>query len=222
MHAQEHTIKVERTARYYTLGGEANKSKEVWIVLHGYGNLARDVIQWFEPIADSAFVVAPEATMRFYTRGGGGPSSTAPVGATWMTREDRLNDIADNTAYLDRLYYSICSKKPERLILLGFSQGCPAVMRWVAKGNVTPDHVLIWAGDVPPDLDFEAYRAKSAGFRTWMVYSKTDPLLTQEFYQESEQLLRTHDIPFETIHFEGGHEVPPEALIAIRNRLLLF
>lgn len=215
---KEHFIKVERTARYYTLGNEANKTKELWIVLHGYGNLAGQVVEWFEPVAGDAFVVAPEALSRFYTRGGGSPHSIEPVGATWMTREDRLNDIADNTAYLDRLYSNVAKERPERLVVLGFSQGCPAVMRWVAGGSIKPDHVLIWTGDVPRDLHFDAYKAKEAS--TWLVYSKNDPILPQAMSEESEMLLRTHAILFETIRFDGGHEVQAETLLEVRKRLL--
>src|SRR5690349_9508611 len=96
---QEHHVTVERTARYYTLGDEANKNKELWIVLHGYRNLARNFIEWFSPIAANAFIVAPEALSRFYTKGSGGPDSPSTVGASWMTREDRLNEIQDHVAY---------------------------------------------------------------------------------------------------------------------------
>jgi predicted esterase len=216
---QEHHITVERTARYYTLGDEARKSQELWIVLHGYRNLGRDFAEWFAPIRQEAFVVAPEALSRFYTKGAGGPESVSPVGASWMTREDRLSEIADHIAYLDRLYERLTQgKRPLRLILLGYSQGCPAVMRWVAKGKVKPDQVLIWAGDVPRDLDFNAYKAKST--KTYMVYGDNDTILDNALYTEGEELLRTHEIPFETIRFSGGHEIPADALTAVRKRII--
>ena len=214
---QEYHLQVERTARYYTLGNE--KSDELWIVLHGYRTLASDFIQSFAPIADDAFIVAPEALSRFYSKGSGGPESPSSVGASWMTKEDRLNEIKDHTAYLDKLYTHIAKSKPKRLILLGFSQGCPAVMRWVARGNVKPDHVLIWSGDVPRDLDFDAYKA--AGVReTLMINGDNDTLLDSSIYVEGETLLATHNIPSATIHFAGGHEIPADALTEVRKRIV--
>jgi len=218
--SHEHHLKVERTARYYTLGDESNKTKELWIVLHGYRNLARNFIEWFTPIAGNAFIVAPEALSRFYTKGSGGPESVSPVGASWMTREDRLTEIQDHIAYFDRLYDTVAEARPEKLILLGFSQGCPAVMRWVANGMIEPDHVLIWSGDVPRDLDFDAYKAKSGTIKTSMVYGDDDPILEAAIYKEGEMLLRTHSIPFDTIPFSGGHDIKTDALSNVRKKIL--
>jgi predicted esterase len=216
----EHHLKVERTARYYTLGDGSNKSKELWIVLHGYRSLAGNFIESFSPIAANAFIVAPEALSRFYTKGSGGPESPSSVGASWMTREDRLNEIQDHVAYFERLYEHIVEARPQKLILLGFSQGCPAVMRWIAKGLVVPDHVLIWSGDVPRDLDFEAYRGKSATIKTWMVYGDNDQILDDAIYKEGEMLLQTNNIPSATIRFSGGHEIKDNVLVKVRDQIL--
>jgi hypothetical protein len=64
---------------------------DVWIVCHGYGQLAADFLAAFQVIAAAdRLLVAPEALNRFYpgvTTGPHGPDS--PVAATWMTREDR-------------------------------------------------------------------------------------------------------------------------------------
>jgi predicted esterase len=217
---QEHHIKVERTARYYTLGNEANKTKEMWVVLHGYRNLARSFIEWFSPIATAAFIVAPEALSRFYTKGTGGPDSSSTVGASWMTREDRLNEIQDHVAYFDRLYETTTEARPEKLILLGFSQGCPAVLRWTANGKIKPDHVLIWSGDVPRDLDFQRYKAKSDELKTWMVYGNNDTILEEGIYKEGEMLLQTHGIPHASILFSGSHEIKADTLVAVRKQIL--
>lgn len=217
---EEHHLKVERTARYFTLGNASKKADELWIVLHGYRTLASDFIKVFEAIGNYAFVVAPEGLSRFYTKGSGGPESPNAIGASWMTREDRLNEIADHVAYLDKLYkHSTNGIQPKKLILLGFSQGCPAVMRWVSNGNVKPDQVLLWSGDVPRDLNFEAYKA--AGVKaTTMVYGDNDTLLDNALYAEGETLLREHGIPNAAIRFSGGHEIPPDALTSVRKRIL--
>ena len=58
-------LDVRRSARYYEMGDRS--SAENWIVLHGYGQLAANFIQRFEPVASGRRIIAPEALSRFYT-----------------------------------------------------------------------------------------------------------------------------------------------------------
>jgi len=91
----EHHIEVPRTARYLTLGpGDA---ADVWIVIHGYGQLAGRFLRRFEPIDDGTrHIVAPEALSRFYVGNEAGRhGQSSKVGATWMTREAREDEITD-------------------------------------------------------------------------------------------------------------------------------
>ena len=124
----ERHISVQRSARYYVLGEPSPKVEDVWIVCHGYGQLAKDFISEFETIASPRrLIVAPEALMRYYI-------STAPavhgpesrVGATWMTREDRETDIADYVGSLDSLHDEIMAglgQKKVSITALGYSKG---------------------------------------------------------------------------------------------------
>src|SRR5206468_1825615 len=122
-------IRVARTARYETLGSETT-AREVWFVLHGYGQLAASFIQAFSVLDDGTrLIVAPEALNRFYLVGvDSGAAAERPVGATWMTREDRDAEIADYVEYLDALAAQVLGavrrgERPPRVIVLGFSQG---------------------------------------------------------------------------------------------------
>ena len=77
--------------------------RELWYVLHGYGQLAAPFLDDFRAIDDGTrLIVAPEALSRFYE---GDVQARlhkdAKVGASWMTREDRDAEIADYVAYLD-------------------------------------------------------------------------------------------------------------------------
>ena len=64
---QEHHLTVPRTARYYTLGEPGPAVRQVWIVCHGYGQLAGRFVRHFEPIEDaSRLIVAPEGGRGFY------------------------------------------------------------------------------------------------------------------------------------------------------------
>ena len=58
-----------RTARYWHVG--TPDARDVWVALHGYGQLAEYFVRHFVPFAgDERLVVAPEALSRFYVGAG--------------------------------------------------------------------------------------------------------------------------------------------------------
>ncbi|MHC2990275.1 phospholipase/carboxylesterase, partial [Pontibacter sp. HJ8] len=149
---QENKLIVPRTARYYTLGTPSAHTRQLWIVCHGYGQLARYFLRHFAVLDDGAtMVVAPEGLSRFYLDGFSGR-----VGATWMTKEDRLSEIDDQATYLNLLLQELLSQIPAdvRVTVLGFSQGGATVSRWLASGNVPVHRLILWAASFPEDIDF--------------------------------------------------------------------
>jgi predicted esterase len=160
-----HRIRVRRSARYYTLGPTHGFPRELWVVLHGYGQLAARFLAWFGPLDDGTrLVVAPEGLSRFYLdpiaerRGQASPR----VGATWMTREDREHEIEDYIAYLEQLSNEIrrhLAGAGPRIVVLGFSQGTATMCRWLAASELRAEQVVLWAGGVPPELDVADWSA---------------------------------------------------------------
>jgi predicted esterase len=137
-----------------------------------------------------------------------------------MTREDRLSEIKDYINYLDNLYLEIIKNTSSKKIVVGgFSQGGPAILRWLANGKSKTDEVVLWSADIPRDLKFEEYRNATVHSRNWLVYSKTDPLVRQEIYDESIKLFSDSKIPLELIHFEGLHEIAPHILLQLQQRM---
>jgi hypothetical protein len=105
---REHHLPVSRTARYFTIGEPHASLRELWFVCHGYGQLAGRFVRHFESIdAPHRMIVAPEALSRFYVEVPGKTHADTHVGASWMTREDRLSDIEDYVEYLDALHAHI-------------------------------------------------------------------------------------------------------------------
>ena len=150
--ADPHYITVPRTARFWTLEPEKGVAQGTLYVLHGYGQLAEYFIRKFQPVADTGWrVIAPEGAHRFYLQGFSGR-----VGASWMTKEDRLNDIADYVVFLDQLRH--CKAQAQGhgpCVLLGFSQGVATALRWLALGQDGAgswDGVIAHSGVIPPDL----------------------------------------------------------------------
>ena len=210
----EHHLPVRRSARYFTLGPTVSTARSVWFVCHGYGQLAESFLGEFGPVNDGTrLIVAPEALSRYYTR-----HARREVGASWMTREDRLAEIADYTGYLDTVYRHVLApveRTAVRVLVLGFSQGAATAARWIALGHAVADRLVLWGDGIPPDMDLEIARPKLADTRLTLVFGSRDEGITPTAVQEWEDRLLEHDVPFETIEYAGGHHLDARTLAAL-------
>lgn len=217
----EHSIVVPRTARYYSLGPAHGFPRELWIVCHGYGQLAGRFIQQFAPLDDGTrLIVAPEALSRYYL-------DAIPerrhqreprVGATWMTREDRGAEIADYVHYLDlvaaEVRHPLAGASP-RIVVLGFSQGTATVSRWLAASDLRVDQLVLWSGSIPPELDLAAWAARLHGASITLVVGDTDELATPTAVAAEAEKLSVAGVGFTLQRFPGGHAIDRDALEAL-------
>jgi predicted esterase len=213
----EHHIAIPRTARYYTLGEAGPGIAEVWFALHGYGQLAGRFVRELAPLDDgSRLIVAPEALSRFYLGGvGERPASERTVGASWMTREDRLAEIDDQVRYLDAVYAEILQgidRSRARVCVFGFSQGTAAAARWLGYGTARAGRLILWGGEIPPDLDLSANRERFARLDLTLVAGTQDQFITTKILDREKQRLDAHAIPFHLVTFDGGHEIDEAVL----------
>jgi len=215
--AVERWLEVVRTARYWVLGEEVAEPAEVWFVLHGYQQLARRFLARFEALADGTrVIVAPEALSRFYkdqAPGRHGPQS--PVGATWMTREDRQHEIADYVRYLDRLADTLLQRTAPapRVTVLGFSQGVATAARWTALGRVRADRLILWGDWLPPDLDPGATRRAWAGSEVVLVRGDRDPVVADARERDAEAArIREAGLAVRHVGYQGGHDIDAAVL----------
>jgi predicted esterase len=216
--AREVPIVTRRSARFYVLGGDAGATPtELWLVLHGYGQLAGRFIRHFGAIATPhRMVVAPEALNRFYVElpGGTRTHAEARVGATWMTREDRDREIDDQQSYLDAVLAAASpSGAPARLVVLGFSQGVATAVRWTVRSAHAVDRVIAWAGSLPAELDAGA-AAKLAG-RLTVVAGRTDALVTAERIDAERTRLLALGVDAPLVWHDGGHTMDGGTLSAL-------
>ena len=218
MSVNEHHIRVPKRARYYTIGS-TDQTSDIWIVCHGYGQLAGRFITNFECIAaQRRLIVAPEALHRFYLDPPPAPAVQRRVGATWMTREDRETDIADYIDYLDLLISEIVSNAPAaRLHVLGFSQGTATILRWVASATRVPDHLIVWAGEVPQDVDWAAAARKLAKTRIDVVHGSRDELTARDGLSRNLRALDEVGLKYHKHEFEGGHRLDDATLVRLAN-----
>ena len=214
---EEHPFRTTRTARYYTLGHPGAGVTDLWIVCHGYGQLAREFLAGLEPIASPTRVIAaPEALSRFYA---GSPDARKPgarVGASWMTREDRLAEIEDQVAYLDGLAGALLARLPDgaRLRALGFSQGASAACRWAALGTSHPTDLILWAGEIP-DLPDALMRDRLSGTRVHLVAGTRDKLVPEALFEHQVARLRKAGLDPQVHRFDGGHRLDSGVLRAM-------
>lgn len=212
----EHRIRAGRRARYYTIGGEGAVTT-AWIACHGFGQLAAQFAAEFEPVASpTCQIVVPEALNRFYlTSASDGSHGDGRVGATWMTREDREAEIADYVEYLDAVRSaSLGDDLP--LTVLGFSQGVATVCRWVALGARPVHRLVLWAGQIPAELDVLAIAARVE--EPWVIaYGTKDQYLPWMQTDPMQERLDAAGVRYQVLTFEGGHRMDRGVLGALAS-----
>ena len=220
---REHHLEIPRTARYFCSGAPEAEARELWVVCHGYAQLASRFLRHFEPIAgEGRLIAAPEGLSRFYVdspRGHHG--ADARIGATWMTREDRLAEIGDHVRYLDLLVEELTRRRGApfpRITALGFSQGVATVSRWLALGATHADHVILWAGTLPTDVAPDHAGRIFDGARLTVVMGGADPLVGSDRVSAELERLDNAGVRYEVVKFGGGHELDAEVLRDLARR----
>jgi predicted esterase len=214
---QEHHLTVPCAARFFTLGHPSPSVKQVWFLCHGYGQLAASFLEEFRVLDDGhRYLVAPEGLSRYYTN-----HASKTVGASWMTREDRLSEIADYVRYLDRLYdyvFSSIRRYDVAVYVLGFSQGAATAARWISLGRAVTERLILWGELLPPDVDLEAAWGKLEDARLTLVVGSEDRYLDRAALLTMEERLFDHEIPYETVAYDGGHWIDRDILHSLATR----
>lgn len=215
----EQKIHFNFEARYYTLGELTKDTKQVWFVIHGYGQLAQYFIKKFEVLKkEDIYVIAPEGLSRFYledipTRVAGGSNR---VGATWMTRENREMDIRNYINYLQSVYdLELNQKEKPPVSIFGFSQGGATATRWALSGKPQFDKFILWAGIFPPDMNFKSGKEILKDKKVITVYGDEDPFITPERMKEMELLSSKIELVPKKITFNGKHEIEDKTLLRL-------
>ena len=208
--SSHYKIRTEKTGHYFTHGSLTGKTKYVWVCLHGYGQLARYFISKFEFLDPAEhFVIVPEGLNRFYY----GDNNDRPL-ANWMTKEDRLDEIADYVVFLELLRKKIgWDKNPSvKVIYLGFSQGVNTLIRWMANVHQRCDHLLLWAGSLPEDMLLEQHQSYFGKISCSYFIGKADPYFNEQQGIDMEQLAIRAGIHTKVQRFDGDHRVDETVL----------
>ena len=209
----EHRIDITFKARYHTLGDINQQVEHVWFVCHGHGHLAEYFIKQFACLDNGKhLIIAPEGLSKYYLKGLNGR-----VGATWMTKEDRLNDIENYLTYLKAVYDEVEKELSQdvKITLLGFSQGAATISRFATQRQIKFDRLILWAGIFPPDLPSPTSAERIQGKSIFWVYGTKDPYLSDKVVEQQEELADGLGVKPQIISFEGEHELNEGVLLQL-------
>ena len=216
---QELAVTFDFNARYFKIGEINQDTRAVWFVLHGYGQLAKYFLTKFNALTNHGVcVIAPEGLSRFYLEDVNTRNQTGNnrVGATWMTRENRLMDIDNYIQFLNTIYKSELEEYPSiPVTLLGFSQGAATVSRWALQEIIKYEKLILWSGLVPDDMDFEKGKEVLKNKMVLQVYGKNDPFLTNARIGEMKGLAEKLGVTSLPLVFDGGHEIHEQTLLSV-------
>ena len=205
---REELVETVRSARYYVAGDMAGDAESgvghIWMLFHGYGQLARDFLEDCLPLlSEGVLLVAPEGLSRFYHRSGRGS-----IGASWMTSEDRLREIDDYIRYLDGIFETLTGRfdPVPRLSVLGFSQGGATAMRWGIRGRGNPERIVLW-GAAFPEAEIEEYRERLQGKSVLLVEGENDRIVSAGEIAATGRKLQQVGVDLSTLRHAGGHEL---------------
>lgn len=216
---QELSISFNYHGRYFKLGEINSDTRAVWFVLHGYGQLAQYFLRKFKSLeAHGICVIAPEGLSHYYLEDASTRTKTGNtrVGASWMTRENRVRDIENYVTYLDTVFQrEVGSRTDLDVTLLGFSQGAATVSRWALSNSIYFRRLILWAGILPPDMDFEKGKQLLKNKDVKVIYGKHDPFLTEFRFGEMKSLSEKLEITAGEIVFDGAHEIHEPTLLTL-------
>jgi predicted esterase len=204
------TIAARTHGRFLVRAPDAPPPWHTLVGFHGYRENAAMHLTTLESIpgTKSWLLVAVQGLHRFYTKGG-------DVVASWMTKEDRELAISDNVDYVGRVLDAVGDEFPvSERVFIGFSQGVAMAFR--AAAHFAAQALIVAGADVPPDV-----LAGTAVPLPPVVYGRgdRDTLYTAEMHSRDVAALDRLGVQVEPVTFHGGHDLAPDFLAAVGQRL---
>ena len=202
---------MSRTARVRSLAAEVQgrylvavpevSNPPLLVGFHGYGENAERHLDELQKIHGAAqwLLCGVQALHPFYN------SKTQEVVASWMTRLDREQAIADNIRYVADVVSAVKREIEVAPVLVyaGFSQGVAMAYRAAAGSGHLCQGLIVLGGDFPPELkekDLSPFPPVLVG------RGRYDDWYDEGKMQADLDFLSSRGIAVETCVFDGGHE----------------
>jgi len=214
----KHNISFEFSSSYITYNKLTDKTENIWIVFHGYGQLSKYFIRRFDVLeGDKNYIIAPQGLSKFYV-----DEDFKNVGASWLTKEDKESDLLNQQKYLIKLMDELKSKidfSKIKINLFGFSQGVSALTRLLINYNMKIDNIIIWAGWVPDEF-FNINKNVLKDTNLFFVVGNKDKYYNNPIIKGYiEKFKKTLNKEIDYFVFDGGHIVDRKVLKKINEKL---
>jgi len=138
-----------------------------------------------------------------------------------MTKEARLDEIADYSNYLSTIYEEYIDKMPQdvKVILFGFSQGCATQVRWITRRKPDFHSLVVWAGTIPEDIDYGPHLSYFEDKQIHFVLGDEDPFITPKRLEAYKEEVAQTGLKWKEHTFKGKHTVDRAALKKLAGSL---
>lgn len=201
----ERSIAVTTHGRYLAVAPAIAGPVPILAGFHGYAEDAEMQLARLRtlPGSERCLIVSIQGLHSFYNR------RTNEVVASWMTKQNREEAIADNIAYVTACLDSVAAEWETApvAVFAGFSQGVAMAFRAAANFADQVAGVIAVGGDVPPELAPEVLKKIP---RVLIGRGSGDALYSETQFVTDESRLRESGANVHTLHCAGGHEWPAD------------
>lgn len=197
-------------APFYQVGSMTKHTKKVWLIFHGYGQLADDFCNLFSELAsDESVLIFPQGLSKFYLKG-----VSEKIGSNWMTSNNRELDIENYISYLDQLFD--LELRPYianiELNIFGFSQGGHTASRWIYKSKIPYHKLVLWGSGLANEINQTIVANSFSNGDNLLVLGDRDRFVTEEELQKSIARYKKIGFNYRSLEYHGGHDIYPEIL----------
>jgi phospholipase/carboxylesterase len=224
-----------RAVRGVVPGEIKEKNPLTVILMHGFGAPGHDLVGLAEglDLPPGTELIFPEAPLELAALTG--MPAFGDARAWWLIDMERiqrammrgeprnLREVPDGLVEareaIDMLLASLVKegKKPERIVLGGFSQGSMLALDVVLRSSLPIGGLVILSGTIIAEDEWTPLLAKAArsGLRVFQSHGTEDPILPFEVAEKLRDALRTAGLDVEFHSFAGGHGIPPRVLSSL-------
>lgn len=206
---RENIFPTIRTGRYFTNEINSDPVKNVVVLLHGYAQLAEVFIKEFSFLDNkNNLLIAPEGLSRFYKGN--------KIGASWMTKEFRENEISDYINYIQNILKSVVNEyqlQNIEITVIGFSQGVHTAARFSVLSDIHVNRLILCSSAFPEDIKEQSLKQKLIGTKIIFTAGEKDKIVPHTKIEYSCEYLNTMGLTARTIIFNGGHEINSQSIL---------
>ena len=207
------TVNFSYQAPYYKVGLTTDQTQEIWLIFHGYAQLAEEFIHSFSQLNKAENVlIFPQGLSKFYLKGVGNK-----IGANWMTSHERQIDIRNYLAYLDELFEHEVKPHLHELTLniLGFSQGGHTASRWINHSKIRYNKLILWGSGLAHEINkHDVQQAFSMG-KNLLVIVDRDRFIPASKLEKAKRKYSAIGFEYELLEYHGDHDIYPDILASL-------